>query len=47
VKHWSEDKYLGAEWLKTGWKGFNIGGIEDNESAKDAGLREIVEETGY
>ena len=47
IKHWSEDKYLGAEWLKTGWRGFVIGGIEKGEDAIAAGLREIVEETGY
>ncbi len=47
IKHWSEEKYLGAEWHKTGWKGFVIGGIEGDEDAQTAGLREIVEETGY
>ncbi|MEK7116954.1 MAG: class I tRNA ligase family protein [Patescibacteria group bacterium] len=47
IKHWSEDKYLGAIWKKTGWQGFVIGGIEEGEDAKTAGLREITEETGY
>jgi leucyl-tRNA synthetase len=47
IKHWSEDKYLGVEWKKTGWKGFIIGGIENGEDAITAGLREITEETGY
>ncbi|MBX4195517.1 class I tRNA ligase family protein [Candidatus Parcubacteria bacterium] len=47
IKHWSEDKYLGVDWGTTGWRGFSIGGIEEGESAADAGLREIVEETGY
>ena len=47
IKHWSEDKYLGVEWKKTGWKGFVIGGIENGEKAADAGVREIVEESGY
>ena len=47
IKHWSEDKYLGVEWKKTGWRGFVIGGIEGDEDAKTAGLREITEETGY
>jgi len=47
IKHWSENKYLGAIWKKTGWQGFVIGGIEANENSKTAGLREITEETGY
>jgi len=47
IKHWSEDKYLGVEWKKTGWRGFVIGGIENNEDAINAGIREISEETGY
>jgi leucyl-tRNA synthetase len=41
------EKYLGAGWSVSDWRGFLIGGIEDGESAVDAGLREIIEETGY
>ncbi len=47
IKHWEEDKYLGVEWKKTGWRGFIIGGIEEGEDAKVSGLREITEESGY
>jgi len=47
IKHWSEDKYLGVRWKRTNWQGFVIGGIEKNEDAADAGIREIQEETGY
>lgn len=47
IKHWSEDQYLGVEWGNTGWRGFVIGGMEGDESAAEAGLREITEETGY
>jgi len=47
VKHWSEDKYLCLKWKKLNWKGFVLGGIEGDEKASDAALREIVEETGY
>jgi len=47
IKHWSQDKYLGVEWGNTGWRGFVIGGIEEEEDAVSSGLREIVEETGY
>jgi leucyl-tRNA synthetase len=47
IQHWKEDTYLAVEWKKTGWKGFIIGGIENGEDAKMAGIREIAEETGY
>ncbi len=47
LRHWSEEKYLGVRWGRTGWQGFIIGGIEDGEDVKIAGLREIAEETGY
>ncbi|MBI5140410.1 MAG: leucine--tRNA ligase [Candidatus Vogelbacteria bacterium] len=47
IKHWSEDKYLGVRWGNTGWQGFVIGGIENGENSETAGMREIVEETGY
>jgi len=47
IKHWSEDKYLMSFYKKNGWKGFIVGGIENNESVDIAGVREIHEETGY
>jgi leucyl-tRNA synthetase len=47
IKHWSEDKYLCLDWKKVPWKGFVIGGIEDNEKLEDTAIREIREETGY
>ena len=47
IKHWKEEKYLGVKWGNTGWQGFVIGGVEDGEDPSRAGLREIIEETGY
>lgn len=47
IKHWSEDKYLCFKWKKTDWRGFVIGGIEENENAEATAAREIIEETGY
>jgi leucyl-tRNA synthetase len=41
------DKYLGASWSVSDWRGFLIGGFEGGETAVEAGLREITEETGY
>jgi leucyl-tRNA synthetase len=47
IKHWSEDKYLGVRWKKTGWQAFVVGGIEKDEDAAQAAVREAREETGY
>lgn len=47
IKHWSEEKYLCHSLKDTDWKGFIIGGIEKNETLERAGVREIIEETGY
>lgn len=47
IKHWSEDKYLCAQWKQVDWRGFVIGGIEDGEDEVAAALREIKEESGY
>ncbi len=47
VKHWAEDKYLMSFYKKNGWKGFIVGGIENNESLAVSGVREIREESGY
>lgn len=47
VKHWEEDKYFCLDWKEYGWKSFVVGGIEKGESAEEAGVREMKEETGY
>ena len=47
IKHWSEDKFLCLKWKKLDWNGFVLGGIEGEEKASEAALREVVEETGY
>jgi leucyl-tRNA synthetase len=47
VKHWEEDKYLCLKWKKNDWIGFVTGGVEDGEDPVAAGVREIIEETGY
>jgi leucyl-tRNA synthetase len=47
VKHWSENKYLCLDWNTANWHSFVIGGIEEKESAKEAAIREVKEETGY
>jgi len=47
VKHWKDDKYFLLNWKKFGWKSFVIGGVEKGETAKDAIIREVKEETGY
>ena len=47
VKHWSEDKYLGLKLKKVPWQTFITGGIEGGQSAEQAAIAEIREETGY
>jgi leucyl-tRNA synthetase len=47
VKHWKEDKYFCLDWKKFGWRSAVIGGIDEGESAEEAVVREVKEETGY
>lgn len=47
VKHWEEEKYIFVSNLETGWNGFVIGEIKNNESATDAVTREIKNNIGY
>ena len=47
VKHHSKDQYLCLDWLKTGWKSFVSGGIEQGETLEEAGRKELLEESGY
>ncbi|MDE6141694.1 MAG: NUDIX domain-containing protein [Bacilli bacterium] len=47
VKHWSEDKYLYIDYKKQNWKCFISGGVEKDETYKEAAIRELKEESGY
>ena len=47
AKHWEKDQYLCLDWGKFKWHSFVLGGIESGETAKDAAIRELKEETGY
>lgn len=47
LKHPTEDKYLCVHNKKFDWINFVMGGIEDGETVIDAGVREVIEETGY
>lgn len=47
VKHWSEDNYAGLTWKKIDWDTFITGGIEEGQTAEEAAVAEIREETGY
>jgi leucyl-tRNA synthetase len=47
VKHWSEDKYIGLKWKKVDWQTLITGGIEKGQTAEQAAIAEIAEETGY
>lgn len=41
------NKYLGLRWKEVDWETLITGGIEEGQSAQDAALAEIREETGY
>ena len=47
VKHWKEDKYIGLKWKKVAWQTLITGGIEKGQTAEQAAMAEILEETGY
>jgi len=47
MKHPTEEKYLCALKKKFDWLDFVMGGIEDDETIREAGEREWLEETGY
>lgn len=47
IKHNIEDKYLCIDCKNRNCKSFVLGGIEKNETAKEAAIREVQEETGY
>lgn len=43
----AKDEVICLDWQKFGWRTFILGGIEKDENALAAALREITEETGY
>jgi len=47
IKHPTEDKYLCEDSLVHPCKSFVLGGREGEETAAEAAVREVVEETGY
>ncbi len=40
-------KYLGLKWKQVDWETFVTGGIEKGQTAEEAALAEVREETGY
>jgi leucyl-tRNA synthetase len=47
IEHPSDGTFLTLRWNTQNWHNFVMGGIEDGETAEEAGRREIMEETGY
>lgn len=47
IKHNSKDKYLCLDCNNRSCKSFVLGGIENGETAEQAAIREVKEETGY
>lgn len=47
VKHWKEDKYIGLRWKQVDWETIITGGIEEGQTAEEAAMAEIREETGF
>ncbi len=47
VKHWKEDTYLSLKWHRVDWDTLITGGIEAGQTAEEAAICEIREETGY
>lgn len=47
IKHPTEEKYLCVHNKKFNWINFVMGGIEKEETPIEAGIREVIEETGY
>lgn len=41
------EKYLGLRWKTVDWETLVTGGVEEGQSAEEAAVREIAEETGY
>ena len=47
VEHWTENKYLYIDYKNQNWKCFISGGVEENETSKEAAIRELKEESGF